>query len=214
MDELKLAEYFIERNSVRQVLLEGDNIIQDIRYDDIVNGEGIRVSVWVSGCCFRCPGCFNKEAWEYNSGRPFTDKDLKDIMDYLNNPLIDGITILGGEPLAIPYHFNNEKVFSDENLFAIKNNTLTLRPFNKNNALTMFLCSIAKELGKSAWVYTGATYEELMKHERIYKPVLELIDVLVDGRFEEDKKDLSLAFRGSRNQRLLHLKNGEIVHDI
>lgn len=203
MDALKLAESFIVRNSARQVILEDTKIIQDIRYDDIVNGEGIRVSVWLSGCCFRCPGCFNKEAWEYNSGRPFTDKDLKAIMDYLNNPLIDGITILGGEPLAIPCHFNEERVFSDESVLAFK-----------NNVLTMLLCSIAKELGKNTWVYTGATFEELMKHKRIYKPVLELIDVLVDGRYEEDKKDLSLAFRGSRNQRLLHLKNGEIVHDI
>lgn len=149
---------------------------------DIANGEGVRVSLFVSGCPHRCKGCFNPETWDYNYGEPFTDDIVKELIKALRPAHIEGLTILGGEPLA------------EKNLWEV-----------------LGLCGAMKRLypHKSIWVYTGYTYEELPPQ------LLKDIDVLVDGRFIESKKDITLKFRGSSNQRIIDvpksLKAGEVV---
>lgn len=175
-------------------LMECNARVSDIKYEDFVNGEGIRVTLWLPGCSFYCKGCFNKANWDYEAGRPFTEIYLMNITNTLLHTLNDGITLLGGEPIMI----HNENQYK--------------RYQERNCATTLALAKLAKFYEKSVWIYSGATYEELVatQHPLILE-VLKYTDVLIDGRFEEDKKDLGLKFRGSSNQRLLRLKNGEIA---
>lgn len=153
-----------------------------IKNYDIANGLGVRVSLFVSGCTHRCKGCFNEIAWDFDYGTPFDEKTENDLLQMLNDPYIKGLTILGGEPL--------EPI-----------NALALLPFlRRYNSL----------LGKSLWIYSGYTYENLLLRQGNDKLVLDEIlsytDVLVDGPFIEDKKSVMLKFRGSENQRLIDMK--------
>lgn len=175
-------------------LMEYNARVSDIKYEDFVDGEGIRIALWLPGCSFYCKGCFNKANWDYEAGRPFTEIDLMNITNTLLHTLNDGITLLGGEPIMI----HNENQYK--------------RYQERNCATTLALAKLAKFYEKSVWIYSGATYEELVatQHPLILE-ALKYTDVLIDGRFEEDKKDLGLKFRGSSNQRLLRLKNGEIA---
>lgn len=172
--------------------MNGDNqtiyntYIQDININDVANGEGVRVTIWVSGCFIHCDGCFNKQAWDYNSGRLFTKNDFVKITSALSNPLIKGITIMGGEPLAIDH--NNEKE--------------TLR----NAFFTLSMIHLAKSYKKNVWVYTGSTIEKLIEQSKKYKVLkdaLDNIDVLVDGPYMKEKHDNSTNFYGSSNQRII-----------
>ena len=153
-----------------------------IRKCDIANGEGIRVSLFVSGCTHRCRGCFNPEQWDFDYGRPFAADTENEILEALDNDFIDGLTILGGEPME---------------------------PENQR-ALVPFLRRLRARFGtgKNIWVYTGCVLESELKSETRWRTevtdeFLAMIDVLVDGPFLESKKDISLRFRGSSNQRII-----------
>lgn len=166
----------------------------DIKYPDVANGLGVRVSLFVSGCRRHCPECFNKEAQDFKYGKPFTDKEMKLIEDKLKLPQVRGLSLLGGEPMEIE-------------------NVIELLP----------LCKYLKSAytNKDIWCYTGYTIEELLNRNNIVtKEILKYIDVLVDGDYQKDKHDLSLKFRGSSNQRIIDIqktlktKNIELVEEL
>lgn len=144
---------------------------------DIANGEGFRVSLFVSGCARNCPGCFNQEAQNPDFGKPFDDKAKKKIFKELEHDWCKGVSFLGGEPLS---------KLSDNRKVVIE---------------------LAKEIrekfpDKDQWIWSGYTLEEI-KADDTMKDILKYVDVLVDGPFIEEQKDLSIPFRGSRNQRIL-----------
>ena len=150
-----------------------------IIYNDIANGPGVRVSLFVSGCRNHCPGCFNPETWDFDYGDPFTAETEAEIVDALRPSWIQGLSILGGEPMEP----ENEAV------------------------LIPFLERMRAELpDKDIWLYSGYRFE--MLHGR---DILALVDVLVDGPFDEKEKDAGLAFRGSRNQRIIRLEKGGTI---
>ena len=153
---------------------------------DIANGPGVRVSLFVSGCRHRCKNCFNKEAWDFSYGKPFTEITEQEILTALSADYITGLSLLGGEP------------FEPEN-------RLVLAEFLKKVK--------EKSSEKTIWCYTGFEFEKLNDPESM--EMLKYIDVLVDGRFIEEKKSPALIFRGSSNQRIIDvqktLKKGEIV---
>lgn len=152
----------------------------NIKYCDIANGVGVRTSLFVSGCTHHCKGCFQPETWDFAFGQPFT-RDVEDtIIDSLRPKHIAGLTILGGEPME---------------------------PENQE-ALAPFLARVKQELpDKTIWLYTGDVWEDLVlggSRCTIDTPgVLSCLDVLVDGLFVEDLKDITLRFRGSSNQRII-----------
>ena len=156
-----------------------------IRTCDIANGEGVRVSLFVSGCTHHCKGCFDEAAWDFAYGEPFTKKTENEILAALEPDFIDGLTILGGEPME---------------------------PENQR-ALMPLLRRFREKFGdtKTLWIYTGCVLETDLKAESRWRTevtdeMLSLTDVLVDGPFLEAKKDISLQFRGSSNQRIIHLR--------
>lgn len=160
-----------------------------IKYCDIANGEGVRTSLFVSGCPHHCAGCFNEIAWDYNYGDTYDDEIHDKILDSLNYPYITGLSILGGEPLC----FNN--------IYRVSKLVKECRKRYGNS--------------KDIWIYSGYTLEELKdQYEKgqsiffriCYNIIINNIDVLVDGRFVEDLKDISLKFRGSSNQRIINMK--------
>ena len=156
-----------------------------IRSMDISNGEHIGVSLFVQGCRFCCKGCFNKETWDFNGGNEWTQEIEDEFIELANRPYIKRISILGGEPLA------------DENVCDIFELIVRLK---------------TKFPNKSIWVYTGYQFEDIFNNPlqsnetTLRKKVVEICDVLVDGRYIEEKKDLTLKFRGSKNQRLIDIK--------
>lgn len=145
-----------------------------IRNMDISNGEHIGVSLFVQGCWFCCKGCFNKEAWDFNGGKEWTQEIEDKFFELIDRPYIKRVSILGGEPLA------------DE---------------NKSVVLDLIKRIKGKYPNKSIWLYTGYTFEEISSLNN-----LQYVDVLVDGRYIEEQKDLTLEFRGSKNQRLINVK--------
>ena len=156
----------------------------EIKNCDIANGEGIRVSLFVSGCTHRCKGCFNEIAWDFNAGMKFTEETEEKILEMLNKPYINGLTILGGEPFE---------------------------PANQRRLVPFLKRVRARVPEKNIWCYTGYTYEtDLLSESRARceytDEMLSMIDVLVDGEYIEEEQDISLAFRGSRNQRIIRLK--------
>lgn len=150
--------------------------------DDVANGEGVRVSLFVSGCTHHCPGCFNPATWDFQAGEPFTPHTEAFICESLNHDWVAGLTLLGGEPMEP----SNQRV------------------------LVPFLKRLKKALpAKNIWCYTGCVLErDLLAPSRwrteVTDEFLSLIDVLVDGPFVEALKDVSLKFRGSSNQRIIH----------
>lgn len=147
-----------------------------IRKYDIANGPGIRTSFFVTGCHLNCKNCFNVDYQDPNFGNIWTDETTNLVISYLSDQNISGLTILGGEP------------------------------FENTKDLTAIVKSIKDKIDKAIWLYSGHTYENLLK-DKENKELLELIDVLVDGPFIEEKKDLTLAFRGSSNQRIIDVRN-------
>ena len=156
----------------------------EIKKVDIANGEGVRVTLFVSGCRHHCKGCFNADTWDFNYGKPFTEETEQIILDSLSPSYIKGLTLLGGEPLE---------------------------PENQK-ALLPFLKKVREQYpNKDIWCYTGFTFEDdLLKCSRAKieetDEFLSLIDVLVDGKFIEELKNISLRFRGSSNQRIIDVK--------
>ena len=157
----------------------------NIKKFDIADGEGVRVSLFVSGCRVCCPGCFQKETWNFCFGKPFTQETEEEILKALEPEFISGLTVLGGEP------------FEPEN-------QAVLAPFLQRVKQTF--------PQKNIWCYTGYIYDKDIlppdgkKHTEHTQAMLDCINVLVDGPFVLEKKDISLNFRGSSNQRILRLK--------
>lgn len=149
--------------------------------NDIANGPGVRVTLFVSGCTNRCKNCFQPQTWDFTYGQEFTKQTAAYLLEMLSRPYIRGLTILGGEPME---------------------------PCNQR-ALFTFLQEVrGKAPDKDIWCFTGFPYESLHaedSHPRceVTDSLLSMIDVLVDGRYEDDLKDISLRFRGSSNQRLI-----------
>lgn len=156
-----------------------------IKNNDIVNGIGITLSVWTQGCPHHCKGCFNKETWTFNEGNEFTNDDLNYIISNIDSFNVKrNLSILGGEPLC------------PENVEGVIN-----------------LCREFKKVypDKLIYLWTGYTIEEFNKRQ---KQVLEYVDFIIDGKFEEAKKNLNLHLRGSSNQRILNVKNNEFIGKI
>ena len=156
----------------------------NIKKYDIADGEGVRVTLFVSGCTNKCKGCFQPETWDFCYGQPYTEETEKEVLDALNNDYIQGLTLLGGEP----FEPDNQRV-----LVGLLRKVKETYP------------------DKDIWSYTGFVYDkDLVPGGRRYTEVtdemLSMIDVLVDGPFVEEKKNISLSYRGSENQRVINLK--------
>lgn len=158
----------------------------DIKILDIANGPGCRVSLFVSGCRRHCKECFNPETWDFSHGKPFTLDVENKVIEQLKHSWIDGLTILGGEP------------FEPENQVAVLS----------------FIKKVREELSNtSIWMYTGFKVEELWGQSIITREILNNIDILVDGEFINELKDIRLQYCGSKNQRVInthHLQFGKI----
>lgn len=156
--------------------------ILDITAPDINNGNGIRVTIWISGCNHHCKGCHNQWTWDYNQGKLFsenTDEIYNKLSNWLSRDYVEGITISGGDPLDQ----------SSENLFQLKQ-LINWVKVNYPN--------------KTIWIYTGYTYEQLNNEQLA---TIEDIDVLVDGPYIEEKRDIAhTPFRGSTNQKIIYIK--------
>ena len=164
----------------------------EVKYFDVANGPGIRVSLFVSGCPHACPGCFNEIAWNYEYGEKYTEEVEEKILKAVSKAEIQGLSLLGGEPLY---------------------------PANLHALLPLLQKMKERLPKKDIWCYSGYTYEELLSREGEEKKELEelfsYLTVLVDGRFIESEKDITLLFRGSKNQRLILMdetrRRGEVV---
>lgn len=163
-----------------------------IKKRDIANGPGVRVSLFVSGCTHHCPDCFNRDTWDFKYGEPYTDEIEREILDDLAPDFIAGLSLLGGEPME---------------------------PQNQRALLPLLKKVRERYPKKTVWCYSGYTLEELTEGSRgrceVTDEMLSYIDVLVDGEFVKEKKDIRLRFRGSSNQRLIDLRatlaRGEVV---
>ena len=157
---------------------------------DTANGEGVRTSLFVSGCTNHCPGCFNQEAQDFNYGKLYTQDTENILLDCIKQPYISGLSILGGDPLCQ----------DDAGLIALNS-----------------LAHKVHSLGKTVWLWTGFKWEDFnfTNSFSLQSLLLSACDVVVDGPFIEAEKDLSLAFRGSRNQRIIDVREtlgkGEII---
>ena len=145
-----------------------------IRKFDVSNGPGIRTTLFVSGCTNNCEGCFNKDLQDFNYGDKWTKETEEEFIGYVKNPNVKGINILGGEPM---------EQIQDKDLFNL-------------------LKRIKEETKKSIWLWSGYLYEDIIKNEDRLS-ILSLVDVLIDGRFEIDKRNISLKYRGTSNQRVI-----------
>lgn len=148
---------------------------------DLENGEGCRVTLWIAGCAHHCKGCHNPETWNYKQGNDiFSEKCLNDIEYYLNKPYIDGLTISGGDPLSQ----------SESDLKILETFINQIKIFNPN---------------KTIWIYAGDTWDDILM-DPYKKAIIELCDVIVEGPYIEFKRNTSLAFRGSENQRIIDIQ--------
>ena len=155
-----------------------------MRQFDVANGVGIRTSLFVSGCHFKCKNCFNEEYWPFDYGQDYDDAAMQKFIDMGKNPNVTGYSLLGGEPM--------DQLMDDMLLKTVQ--------------------EIKKQTGKTIWMWTGFTSETLNDRQ---KEILKYIDVMIDGQFVDEKKNLTLLFRGSENQRIIDvqktLEKGEIV---
>ena len=156
----------------------------DIKRVDIANGEGVRVSLCVSGCRHHCKGCFNEIAWNFGYGKEFTDETIDEILKDLDHDYIDGLSLLGGEPLE---------------------------PENQEGLLRLVEKVKEKYPQKNIWCYTGFDFEKdvmgrMVEQSDTTKKLISYFDVVVDGKFDESKKNIALKFRGSENQRIIDVK--------
>lgn len=145
-----------------------------IKYNDVANGPGLRVSLFTSGCTHHCKGCFQPETWNFENGSPFTQETVKHIIEKSSGRYTAGLSLLGGDPLD-----NSKDILP------------LLEEYRKTFGNT-----------KTIWLWTGYLFEEILKDEFMSK-VLPFVDVIVDGRFEEDCKDITLKYMGSTNQRVI-----------
>ena len=157
----------------------------NLTYPDMNNGSGLRVVLWLSGCSHHCKGCQNPQTWDSNSGIGFDDAAYYEMFNELEKDYISGLTLSGGDPL-----------------------------FTDNIDMVLNLCKdVKRRVGKTIWLYTGYTYEEIISDKR--QQILNYVDVIVDGRYEEDKRSLNLPWIGSSNQRVIDvqksLKEGKVI---
>lgn len=155
-----------------------------IKYCDIANGTGCRTVLFVSGCRNACKGCFQPQTWDFGYGEPFDEKVQEEVLKSLEPDYITGITVLGGEPFE---------------------------PENQKELVPFMRKVVARYPNKNVWAFTGYIYDKDLvaggrRHTEDTDELLSMIDVLVDGPFQEKKKDITLKFRGSSNQRILDLK--------
>ena len=156
----------------------------NIKYYDIANGLGVRTSLFVSGCTHRCKGCFNAVAWDFDYGKEFTQETIDTILNSMEPGYISGLSLLGGEPLE---------------------------PENQRGLLPLLRQFKERFPRKDVWCYSGYTYETDIlaqngrAHCEVTDELLSYVDILVDGEFDQDLYDISLKFRGSRNQRVLQI---------
>jgi len=155
-----------------------------IRKYDIANGVGIRTSVFFTGCTHNCFNCFNKDYQDFAYGKEFTQSQIDEIIRYLSEDEISGLSLLGGEPLQQNY-----------------------------NDMINFLTQVRKSTQKSIWIYSGYTYEEILNSKEKME-IISYCDVLVDGRYEDALKNLRLRFRGSSNQRIIDIQKSLKEHRI
>jgi len=165
----------------------------DIKQYDVANGIGVRVSLFVSGCTHHCKGCFNKETWDFNYGKPFTREAIDRIIAFMEPSYVAGLTVLGGEPFE---------------------------PQNQEAVLELLKQVKQEYPDKTIWCFSGYLFdkdivEQMAKESETTRELLKLIDVIVDGEFVESLKNLKIRFRGSSNQRIIcvkeSLEKGEIV---
>lgn len=156
-------------------------------YPDIANGNGVRVTLWLPGCTHKCPGCHNAWTADFNQGKELDTEAYNKLVDILNKPFVDGLTISGGDPLD-----QSDEVL--ENLYKI---------------IVFLKADVKKEF--NIWIYSGYYKEDLIRDSQ--KKILEYCDVLVDGPYIQEKRNIMLPFRGSENQRIWDLKNNEIIND-
>ena len=152
--------------------------VADYKPFSFVDGEGVRCSVYLSGCLFKCEGCFNEEAWSFKFGQPYTAELEERIISDLSHPSVQGLSLLGGEP------------------------------FLNTGVATALVARVRREFGqmKDVWCWSGYRLEELMVGSEDKRELLSHLDVLVDGKFEIAQRDLTLRFRGSANQRVIDVK--------
>lgn len=161
-----------------------------IKRTDVANGPGVRVSIFVSGCNIHCAGCFNKETWPFDAGDIFDDKAMNKLIEYLSPDYIEGLSILGGEPLDI---HNIDEVWR-------------------------IIDTVKKTYpDKSIWVYTGYSIDRVINDGLYLYPLGKIImsvDVIVDGAFVQSERDLTLRFKGSRNQRIIDIPKSMKARDV
>ena len=159
-----------------------------IKHFDIANGEGVRTSLFVSGCQFHCEDCFNSETWDYNYGNLYTKETENHILSTLQDHYIDGLSILGGDPL-----------WQDEDGIA---------------QLTKLVEQV-KSIGKTVWIWSGFTWEQLPSLSASKQNLIKLCDVMIDGLYNKTLRDLRLKWRGSSNQRVINIqqsiKEGKVI---
>ena len=159
----------------------------NIKTDDMLNGDGLRVTCWVSGCSIRCFNCYNPQTWDFNSGIPFTEDTMQEILYDLSKPYIKGCTLSGGHPLD---------------------------PHNAPKVLEIVKRVKMVFPNKDIWIYTGYVWEDIIKNDTL-KEILKRTDVLVDGAYVDELRDISLPFRGSSNQRIIDvqesLKQNQVI---
>lgn len=161
----------------------------NIKTDDMLNGDGLRVTCWVSGCSIGCFNCYNPQTWDFNSGIPFTDDTMQEILYDLSKPYIKGLTLSGGHPLD-PHNISE--------VYKIVKRVKMVFP------------------NKDIWLYTGYSWEDIVEKDRIMKnlkdndiselDVIKLCNVIVDGAYVDELRDISLPFRGSSNQRIIDVQ--------
>ncbi len=156
----------------------------EIKNVDVANGPGIRISFFVSGCPHHCKGCFNQDTWDYNYGKPFTEETIEYIIKLMKPDYIRGLTVLGGEPMAPP---------------------------NQAGILELLKKVRVEYPEKSIWLFTGYLYDKDILEKMVptlpeTKQILELLDIMVDGPFIEEQKNLNLKFKGSENQRTINVQ--------
>lgn len=154
-----------------------------IKHCDSLDGTGLGISLYVSGCDRHCPHCHNPETHDPNSGKPFTDKEKEEIFEDLNQDWCHRLSLLGGDPLY---------------------------PGNRESILTLVKEVKDRFPNKKIWLYTGFTYSQI-KGDPTIKPILQYCDVLVDGPFIESQKDYTIHYRGSKNQSIIDLHTGDIL---
>ena len=170
------------KSKTKKNIIPTDMHIGQIIKSDVANGIGFRLSLFVSGCTNHCPFCFQPETWDFDFGHLYTPEIENAILLELEKHYYDGLTILGGEPME----------------------------FSNQEGLISLIRKAKKIPNKSIWIYTGFLYEDFLpngkRHGQFTDEILDSIDILVDGRFIQEKKDVSLNFRGSSNQRIIDMK--------